>query len=77
MHYIVDRIESGIAICNCMSTGETMEIKASELPPKTKEGDILAKDGGKYVYDEELSQKRLARLRERVDRLFERQSSPS
>ena len=73
MHFIVDRIESGVAVCNCMSTGEDIKLQASELPPKTKEGDVLSKNGDTYVYDKELTQKRLARLTERVNRLFDRQ----
>jgi len=72
MHYIVDRIESGIAICNCVPTGENLEIKAGELPTKTKEGDVLTKDGDRYVYDEGLTKKRLTNLTERMNRLFER-----
>ena len=71
-YYVVDRIEAGIAICNCMSTGEDIAVKASELPPKTKEGDALAKDGDKYVYDAQLTQKRKADLTQRMNRLFGR-----
>jgi hypothetical protein len=72
MHYVVDRIESGIAVCNSLTTGEDMEIKASELPAKTKEGDIIAETDGKYIFDKELTEKRRADLKARMDRLFDK-----
>ena len=72
MHYIIDRIESGIAVCNCMATGEDIEIPASELPPRSKEGDVLAKNDDGYVYDAELTAQRRANLTDRMNRLFNR-----
>jgi len=72
MHYIVDRIESGIAVCNCMSTGADIEVRANELPPGTREGHVLAKNSDGYAFDEKLTQKRLADLTTRMNRLFDR-----
>ena len=72
MHYIIDRVESGIAVCNCMATGEDIEIPVSELPPRSKEGDVLKQNNGGYVYDAELTAKRRANLTDRMNRLFNR-----
>ena len=75
MHYIIDRIESGIAVCNCMTTGEDIEIPVSELPPRSKEGDVLIKSDSGYVFDAELTAQRRANLTDRMNRLFDRSSS--
>ena len=72
MHLVVDRIEAGVAVCVCASTGENVIIKANELPQKTKEGDVLTKSADGYVRDEELAKRRLAGLTARMDRLFEK-----
>jgi len=79
MHYVVDRIEVGIAICICASTGEEIKVKASDLPSRAKEGDVLAKNGEQYVYDENLTQQRRADLTKRMNRLFDKwkPTSPS
>ncbi|MCL2043392.1 MAG: DUF3006 domain-containing protein [Treponema sp.] len=78
MHYIIDRIESGIAVCNSMATGaspgggEDIEIPVSELPPHSKEGNVLIKTNDGYVYDAELTAKRRANLTDRMNRLFDK-----
>lgn len=70
MRYVVDRIESGTAVCNCMSTGADLAIGADELPQGTREGDVLEKTADGYVRDVALTGKRLAELTARMDRLF-------
>jgi len=70
MHYIIDRIESGIAVCNCMATGEDIEVPLSELPPRTKEGNVIKKTDSGYVYDAALTKKRRTDLTARMNRLF-------
>jgi len=74
MNYVVDRIEAGVAICNCLPDGKAIEVETGALPPQTKEGDVLAKIAGKFVFDEALTQKRRAELTARMNRLFD--SSP-
>jgi len=74
LEYIVDRIESGIAICSCVQTGENLIIKKHELPKKIKEGDVLTKDGDGYKVDEEQTKKRLGNLTKRMNRLFDKYS---
>ena len=75
MHYIIDRIESGIAVCNSMATGEDIEIPVSELPPRSKEGDVLIKTDDGYEYDAELTAQRRVNLTDRMNRLFNRSLS--
>ena len=72
MHYIIDRIESGIAVCNSMEKGGDIEIPASELPPRSKEGDVLVKTNAGYAYDAELTKKRRNNLTDRMNRLFDK-----
>ena len=74
MYYIVDRIEAGVAVCNCMATGEDVAIKVTSLPPGTREGHVLEKTGDGFVYDEVLTEKRRADLTARMNRLFERRA---
>ena len=72
MHCVVDRIESGVAVCQCLDSGEEIKIGAGALPPQTREGDVLAMVDGEYVLDRELTEKRRADLTARMNRLFER-----
>ena len=74
MHYIIDRIESGIAVCNSMATGEDIEIPTGELPARSKEGDVLIKTNDGYVYDAELTAQRRAVIKEKMNRLFNKNS---
>jgi hypothetical protein len=70
MYFIIDRIESGIAVCNCMATGENIEVSLSELPLRIKEGDAIAKNKDGYVYDKKFTRKRLADMTDKMNRLF-------
>jgi len=72
VYFTVDRIESDVAVCNCMETGEDVEVRIGELPPNTKEGHVLAKTGDAFVFDKEKTGERLARMTERVNRLFQK-----
>jgi len=71
---VVDRVESGVAICECVSTGAVVEINVDDLPPGTKEGHVISKGADGYVYDEEFSKKRLADLTRRMNALFDKKA---
>ena len=74
MKYIIDRIEDGRAVLECMETDQSMDIDALELPKEAKEGDIVCKDdesgGGDYIIDHALTEERRARLTKRMNDLF-------
>ena len=72
MLYIIDRIENGIAVCECKETGERLEIEVKVLPAKAKEGDIIKKDNDSYILDLSLTKKRKAELTDRLNRLFQK-----
>jgi len=48
MKYIVDRIISGIAVCEDAETGETVTFRTEEIPFSLKESDIFEVSDGKY-----------------------------
>ena len=71
--YVIDKIESGIAICECMKTGEIIELTAKNRPKGAKEGDIirlLPNDG--FEIDHTLTTQRQKTLADRINRLFRR-----
>lgn len=68
MKYAVDRIESGIAICENLETREIVEISITELPEGVKEGDILKKEVS-YILDTEEKKSREDIIREKMARL--------
>ena len=69
---IVDRIESGIAVCE-VEQGESIEIPLTLLPPEISEGDVLDVDEtGECFIDSEATAQRKDALKGRLDRLFQR-----
>ena len=73
MSYIIDRIESGIALCECMSTGEKIEINEKSLPKTAREGDVIHQEGeNAYIVDTAMTEQRLAALTARMNSLFMR-----
>ena len=72
MTYVIDRIEDGIAVLECMDTGEIIEILQRSLPRTAREGHILQKDGDAFIIDREATQKRRVELRERLEKILQR-----
>jgi len=70
--YAVDRIENDIAVCECMESGERLNIDVSALPSGAKEGDVLMRDGDGFVIDKIQTEDRRERLSNRLNRLFEK-----
>ena len=69
--YAVDRIEGGMALCECLETGSRLTVDIAHLPPGVKEGDIVRQDGDGFVLDQAQTEDRRKRLKDRLDRLFE------
>ena len=70
MTYIIDRIESGIAVCESLENGEKLEIAISNLPKEAKESDAIRESGDGYIIDAALTSQRMADLSKRLNRLF-------
>ncbi|MCL2170411.1 MAG: DUF3006 domain-containing protein [Defluviitaleaceae bacterium] len=66
--YAIDKITNGIAACECLETGETIEITP---PAGAKEGDLLhpARDGA-FTINHEATKDRRKNLEARLQRLF-------
>lgn|GEM_PF-259839 len=69
MVWVIDRIVNGVAVCECLETGETMSI----TPPQgAKEGHVLRGEGQGFVVDQAMTKQRQAEMATRLNRLFER-----
>jgi len=65
MHYIVDRIEGGLAVCE-REDGAFEDIPLCQLPKGVRDGSMLVREDGAWALD-------LRAERERRKRLFEKQ----
>ena len=50
--YIVVRIETDIALCECLKTGTRISVDVKYLPPSVIEGDIIRQNGDVFVLDQ-------------------------
>lgn len=69
MKYIIDRIEQNIAICED-DNKKQIEIEVTKLPSNIKEGDIIKQEKGKYIIDEENTEKKREDIRKRMSKLW-------
>ena len=70
MNYIIDRIEDGIAVLECRTTGEIIELTKKALPKGIREGQMLQKIGDEFVIDKAGTEKRREEMRGRLDRIL-------
>jgi len=70
--FVVDRIVGKIAICECLKSGEKIELNTKKRPKNCKEGDVLREVDGIFVVDEQMTTQRKADLTTRLNRLFGR-----
>jgi len=71
--FIIDRIVGNVAVCECLTTSERVEISTKSLPADAKEGDAIREDSeNTYIIDIALSKQRLADLTARMNTLFKR-----
>jgi len=50
--YAVERIEAGVAICECLRTGARIRIDVKHLPGGIIEGDIIRQEGDRLILDQ-------------------------
>ncbi|MCL2376817.1 MAG: DUF3006 domain-containing protein [Defluviitaleaceae bacterium] len=73
MIYVIDRIENGIGVCECLETGAKLEISRAHLPKGAKEGDVIRRlHENSFAIDIELTKKRRDSMSDRMNRLFEK-----
>ena len=72
MTYVIDRIEDGIAVLECMETNEIIELPRKELPKGCREGLMLTKDGDSYTIDHEATKKRKENMQSRLEKLLKK-----
>jgi hypothetical protein len=60
MKYIVDRIESGYAVCE-LESGRFSDLPLNEIP-KVKAGDVLVERNGKIIVDETATEERRRKI---------------
>lgn len=67
--YSVDKIENEIVIIEDIETGEIINVNLKLLPKEVKENDILKFDGNIYSIDLKEKEKRINRIREKMNKL--------
>lgn len=69
MKYSVDKIENEIALLENIDDKSKLEVNVTVLPSNVKENDILFYDGKKYMFDENETELRIKRIREKMKKL--------
>lgn len=67
----VDRFEGEYALCEEHSACGIVHIPLVELPDGVREGDLLAFTDGRYVVDQEATERLRKRILEKQNRLWE------
>ena len=70
--YAVDRIEGGMALCECLETGIRLTVDIAHLPPEVKEGDVIRQEGDGFILDKSQTERRRKQLRDRLNGLFDK-----
>ena len=69
MHYIIDRFEETLAICETEDR-DTITVPRTD-PASTKEGDVLVLQDGIWELDTEATDERRRKIRKKMMDLFE------
>jgi len=69
MKYVIDRIEDNIVVCQNLETKEMIELKKVLLPSNIKDGNVLIFENNEYKLDLNEEELRRQRIRERFNRL--------
>lgn len=69
---MIDRIIDDIVICECINSGEVIQIPKKQLPKGVREGHVLRQEGDGFVMDQKITQQRQTDLDKRLNRLFEK-----
>jgi hypothetical protein len=70
MKYIIDRIGKKIVICED-ENGDMIKVETCVLPEGIREGDILTGNDGTWTLEEEETEQRRQRMREKLRSLTE------
>ena len=70
--YIIDRIEDGIAVLECLETNEIIEMPRNQLPKGCREGLMLQKEGDSYTIDHHATKKRRENMQSRLEKLLKK-----
>lgn len=68
--FSVDRFEEDIAVIQNRKNGEMINVNKNELPEGIKEGSILKKVNGRYIFDEEKTKKVEEEIKNKMDDLW-------
>lgn len=69
MIYIIDRIEECFAVCED-EEGDMVNLELSKLPIDVKEGDVLIENAGIFEISREETEKRKAKIKEKMNKLW-------
>lgn len=69
MRYAVDKIEDDIVVLESLTDKKIINVSAHAIKLKISEGDILLFDGKRYYLDDDEKQKRLNRIKSKMERL--------
>lgn len=69
MRYIIDRIESGIAVCEDDNRNMS-EIPLVKLPKGVKEGSVINYENGEYTVDKDTEAERRKKVQSLENELF-------
>ena len=69
MKYSVGKIENEIGLLENIDDKSKLEVNVTVLPSNVKENDILFYDGKKYMFDENETELRIKRIREKMKKL--------
>lgn len=69
MKYIVDRIENNIAVLENLKDNKIISLSLNDLKINVKEKDVLVFDGKVYSLDDNEKEKRIRKIKEKMERL--------
>jgi len=70
MKYIIDRTEDGIAVLECQTTNEIIELEKNALPKGSREGQVLIKQDDDFIIDKASTHKRKEEMQARLDKIL-------
>ena len=71
MRYVIDRFEGRFAVLEA-ENGEFTGVERARLPDQAREGSVVVHSLGQFTLDEPATQARRARMREKLDALWEK-----
>lgn len=69
--WIIDRFEGNYALCQDMETKELVDLHKAGISPDAQEGDVLHREGGRFVVDSVQTARRKNRIQTLAEGLWE------